>query len=226
MVSTARRAPEELEKLVADPLVRESRQPGPFADRRGEAGGIRPVLRIFGEEAEETQDPQVILADALARIADEADPAGLEVRKTLRIVEEFAPSPERERVDREVAPAGVGREIAAEAHDGAASVGLDVLAQGRHLERLALDDHRHRAVLDARRNRLEPGGLGAPRHLAGERRRGAVDLVDGPPEESVADGAADDPRFLPAPVEDPEQGPRRGRSSNAARAERSRFRVT
>ncbi len=128
------------------------------------AGGLQSVpvgrpVRVLGMEAEKPQDAQVVLADAGWRVADEADPPGGEIREAVRVVVEGPVGAERERVDGEVAALGVGREVAAEAHDGVTAVRLDILAQGRDLEGLAVDHHRDGAVLDAGRDGLEAGVL-------------------------------------------------------------------
>ncbi len=120
------------------------------------AGSGAPA-RIFGMEAEEAQDAQVSPRGCgCARIADEAHAPGREIGDAAGIVVEPVPSaPTESALIGEVAPAGVGREIAAEPHHGAPAVRLDVLPQGRDLEGLALDHDRDGAVLDPGRDRLE-----------------------------------------------------------------------
>ena len=98
------------------------------------AVGIRPAGAVPGEEAEEAQDAQEILADAHLGIADEADRAAVEIGKPADQIDDRAVGRRIERVDREVAPLGVAPPVAAEAHLGAAAVGLDVVAQRRHLD--------------------------------------------------------------------------------------------
>ena len=67
-----------------------------------------------------------------------------------RVIMELAVGRQRQGVDGEVAALGVLLEIAAEADLGETAVGLDILAQRRHLEGRAGDDDRHRAMVDAR----------------------------------------------------------------------------
>ena len=81
--------------------------------------------------------------------------------------------------------------------DRAAPVGLDVAAEGGHLEGRALDDHRDRAVIEPGRHRVEPG---APRASAvtrsGGRVGGDVDIGDRRADERVAHAAADEPGLV------------------------------
>ena len=75
---------EELQQLVPDPLLREDRQSVPLGSRSGEALRVGIAFGIFRVEAEEAHDPQVILADAGMRIADEAHAPGGEIRHAVR----------------------------------------------------------------------------------------------------------------------------------------------
>ena len=86
-----------------------------------------------------------------------------------------------------------------------AAEGLDVLAQRRHLERMTVDDHRHGAVLDPGRHRLEAGGLDAADHLVGHRRGGDVDVAVRLAQQRVAHRAADDARLLAVAAEHGEE---------------------
>ena len=61
----------------------------------------------------------------------------LQIGEPADIVVDGAVARRRERVDGEVAPLGVGAPVAAEGDLGVAAVGLDVLAQRGHLERMA-----------------------------------------------------------------------------------------
>ncbi len=103
---------------------------------------------------------------------------------------------ERQRVHGEVAPLGVALPVAPELHRRVAPEGLDVLAQGRHLERAALDHHRDGAVVEAGRHRLEAGRFGAARDFLRQRRRRHVDVAMRQTEQRVAHRAADHARFL------------------------------
>ena len=115
-------------------------------------------------------------------IADEADAAGDDVGVAADRIVDRAAGIDRERVDGEIAAAGIRRPVAAEADDRVAAVGLDVLAQRRHLEAAARDDQRHRAVLDAGRHHLDAGGLGQRGiDLVGRRGRGEIDSPTGTP---------------------------------------------
>ena len=197
---------QELQELGADALARQDGDAGPLAHGGGEAGLVRQSFRIFRMEAEEAQDAQVILADARRRVADEAHAPALEIGEAADMIVHGAVAAHRERVDGEVAAAGVGFEITPETDGGAAAVRLDVLAQGRHLERRALDHHRDGAVLDAGRHGLEARLAGARAHDRRRRRGGEVDLVHRMAEQRVAHGAADDARLLPRAVERAQDG--------------------
>ena len=72
---------------------------------------IELALAVPGLEAEQAQDAQIILADARRGIADEAHPAGFQIRKPADDVEHRAVGRGIERVHREVAALGVLRPI-------------------------------------------------------------------------------------------------------------------
>ncbi len=71
----------------------------------------------------------------------------LDIGKPADEIDHLAVGIDIERIDRQVAPFGIDLPVGAEGDLGMATVGLDVAAQRRHLERLAIDDQRHRAVL-------------------------------------------------------------------------------
>ena len=112
----------------------------------------------------------------------------------------------------------IEHEIAPEMHDGMAPVGFHILAQGRDFERLAVDDHGDRAVIDAGRNGLEPGLLRPLRDRIGQHGGGAVDLGDGPPEQRIAHGAAHDARLLAPAVKTSRRRRRAGRVEKACQS--------
>ena len=105
-------------------------RPRTQAARPAASGGPAPNV---GGEAEEAQDAQVVLADALGGIADEAHAPRREIGVAAERIEHLAVGVAVERVDGEVAPAGVGRPVVGEGDGGVAAVRLDVLAQRRHL---------------------------------------------------------------------------------------------
>ena len=82
----------------------------------------------MGEEAEEAQDAEIVLGDALRRRADEAYPAGGEIGAAAEVVEQPPRAIAAHRVDREVAPRRIGLEVVGERDLGVAAVGRDVLA--------------------------------------------------------------------------------------------------
>ena len=83
-----------------------------------------------GMEAEEAQDPQMVLGDALERVADEADVPFSKIVEAAEIVEDLAGRGiGRKRVDGEVAPRRVLFPVVGEGDRRAAAVGRDVAAQ-------------------------------------------------------------------------------------------------
>jgi hypothetical protein len=78
---------------------------------------------------------------------------------------------------------------------------LDVLAQGRDLERPPLDHDRDRAVVDAGRDRLEGGGGGAPHHLGRQGRGGDIEVARRHAQQRVAHRPADHARLLAVAIE-------------------------
>ena len=112
-----------------------------------------------------------------------------------------AVGPKRQRVDGEVAPPRVGREVASEDDLGPPPVGLDILAQGRRLDRAPVDDDRHRAMLDAGQSDLEARLLRAADHLVGRRRGREVEIDRRLAERQIAHRAADEPGLLALSVE-------------------------
>ncbi len=91
----------------------------------------------------------MILGNTPCGIADEADVARLDVGKSANEIHHLALGVGIKRVDRQIPPFGIRPPVCAEGNLGVASVGLDVGAKGRHLEGLAVDHERHRAVLQA-----------------------------------------------------------------------------
>ncbi len=85
--------------------------------------GIRRRPAVVGEEAEEAQDPEIVLGDPRGRVADETHAAGLEIGAAAEIVEEAALAIAAHGVDGEVAPRRIGLEIVGERDLGVAAVG-------------------------------------------------------------------------------------------------------
>ena len=127
------------------------------AERPAGSGG--PAIAVSGVETEEAQDAQVVLGDPPRRITNEAHAPLREVVEPANMIMHRAVARDVQRIHREVAPLGVAPPVTPECDPGMASEGLDVLAQRRHLERLAVDHDGDGAMLDAGRNRLETGGL-------------------------------------------------------------------
>ena len=68
-------------------------------------------------------------------------------------------------------------------------------AQRRHLERHLAGDDRHRAVLDAGRNGVQPGAIGEAHDVARQRRGRDVDILHRSAHQRVAHRAADGARL-------------------------------
>jgi hypothetical protein len=109
-------------------------------------------------KAEEAEDAEVILADPGFGVADKADAAGQQVGKAVERVKDGAVPVGVKRVHGEVAALGVILDPGGVGHHGAAAVGFDIAAEGRHLMRLAPRDHGDRAVVDAGGHDLETRG--------------------------------------------------------------------
>ena len=145
-------------------------------------------------------------------IADEAHAPGFDIGKPADVVMHDAVGIDGKPVDGEVAPFRIANPVAAERDLGLAAEGLGILAQGRDLERLRIDDQRHGAVVDAGRHAFDAGGLGAADDLVGQRRGRDVDVADRNVQKRIAHGAADHAGFLAVAVEQGEHA--RGRTGS------------
>ena len=103
-----------------------SRAPGDAGEISGAIGLARAV---GGMHAEEAQDAQIILGDALVGIADEAHASGCDIGKPADMVVHDAVGIDGKPVDGEVAPLRIANPVAAERNLGLAAKGLGVLAQ-------------------------------------------------------------------------------------------------
>ncbi len=146
--------------------------------------------------AEEPEDAQIVLSDALVRIADEAHAFGKDIVEAADMIVHDAIGVDRQAVDGEVAPLRIANPVAAECDPGLAAERLGILAQGGDLERLAIDHQRHGAVLNAGRDALDAGRLGAADHLGGQGSGRDIDIAGRNLQERVADRAADHARLL------------------------------
>ena len=117
MVSCAPPRDEDFQNLVPDALPRQDRKPARSAPEAASPSASGSPSRVFRVEAEEPQDPQVILANARPRVADEADAAGGEIGDAVGIIVKLPVETEREGIDGEIAAPGIGGEIAPEMHD-------------------------------------------------------------------------------------------------------------
>ena len=97
---------------------------------------------------------------------------------------------------------GVLGDVGREGDGGVAAEGLDVAAEGRDLERLAVADDGDGAVVDAGRHRVQAGGRGQRHHRLGAGVGGEVDVGDRAAEQRVAHAAADEERAVAGPGQD------------------------
>jgi hypothetical protein len=181
---------QQVEHLHADPLAREAFQ---CRCKLG-AGAFRLAISRQGTEAslkaEIAQDPQVILADALVGIADEAQAPCLKVGDATEPVEHLKTVRVGiERVHREIAPRRIVLPIMREGDGSAAAIGRDVMAQGGDLYRPAMQHGGDSAVFDAGRHIADAGSIEPPDHLLRHQRGRNVDVLHLDAEQGVAHGS-------------------------------------
>ena len=186
---TSRR--QQTQQLLANALSRQDRQTLALGHAGAEALRVGRALPVLGRKPEEAQDAQVVLADALPGIADEAHTALGEIGIAFERVEHLTVGRAVESVDREVAAARVGRPVGGEGDGGVAAVRLNVLAQRGDLVGHVLGDHGDGAVGDAGRHCSEAGGFDGGDDLLGPGGGGEVDVDHRPAEQRVTHGAAD-----------------------------------
>src|SRR4029077_19871696 len=102
----------------------------------------------------DAEDAQIAFLDPRLRLADEAHALRGDVGKAADIIMHDAVRPDRQCVDGEVAPLGVGPPLAPEPYARFAPEGCDIFAQRRDLDRMMTDGGRDGAVLDAGRHGL------------------------------------------------------------------------
>ena len=129
-VADGRGHAEQFQQFVGDALARQGHQVIGARGAGGERGGVGLAFAETGVEAEEAQDAEMVLGDALERLADEADAARRDIVEAAEIIENLAADRVGiERVDGEVAARGILAPIVGEGDRGAAAVGGDVGAQ-------------------------------------------------------------------------------------------------
>jgi hypothetical protein len=130
-------------------------------------------------------------------------------------IDDAAILPRIKRVDGEIAPLRIDLPVTAKHHLGSPAIGLGIVPERGNLETAAIDDQRHRAVIDPGRHRAD-ARLFSPRdHLLGRPACRQVGIGDRQSHQRIADRTADhtdlfsilvqkreDPakRFLPEPV--------------------------
>ena len=90
-----------------------------------------------------------------------------------------------------------------------ASVGVDVFAQARRLEGLAIGEEGDGAMRDAGRDCPDARRLCARLHEFWRRGGCEIDFLDAAPHQRVAHGAADNAGFLAVPIDGGEDAPQR-----------------
>ena len=186
---------EQLEQFGRDALTRQRHQVVGTRGARVEPGPVDGVAESR-VEAEEAQDAQVILGNALQRVADEADAPRCEVREATEPVEHLAARRVGvKRIHGEIAPCRVLSPIIGKGDYGMAAVGRNIAAQRRHLDGPAGQDRGDGAMGDAGRDHAD-AGFAQQRHR--RRRlveRGDVNVGDGQGKQRVANATADEPRL-------------------------------
>ena len=200
---------EELGHLHADALARELIEAGAAGDTGGEALRIGRTRAVGGMEAEEPQDPQIILGDAGCRIADETHAPRFDIGEPTHIIVDGAVARDGERIDREIAALGVTSPVAPEGHFGMSPECFHIFAERGDLERPAGGNDGDGAMLDTSRHGLEAGLLNTAHDFLWKRRRGDIDVAVRFAEQRVAHGTADDASLLAARVEHCEQSGKR-----------------
>ncbi len=110
----------------------------------------------MGVEAKEPQDAQIVFADAILGIVDEAQASGPQVRQAAKRIDNRAIRPRVKRIHGEVATMGVFLDRFGKGNNGPAPVRLHILAETRDFEGIMTGHNGNGAVFIAGRHRLEP----------------------------------------------------------------------
>jgi len=153
---------------------------------------VEGTRRITGMEAEEAEDAQIVLAHPRLRIADEAHAAGGEILEAVEIIVDDTVEPAGERIHGEIAPRRISLPVIGKGDACLPPEGLDIAAQGRHLDRFVIGHRCHGAVLDASRNGLEARCLQQCNDLFRWQRAGDIDVIDLAPQQGIPHAAADE----------------------------------
>ena len=188
----------------------------------GERRGISGRPPVVGEEAEQAQDAQIVLGDARRRVADEAHPAGREVRAPAEVVVEPAAVVAAHGVDREVAARRVEGEIVGELDSAwrpsQATSRRSVVISKRRSSASVVTVPCARPVGIAGRparssRRITRSGARASRRRARGRQPQA--------EQTIAHAAADEARRMPVGAERGQHSAAGGRTQPGLRGERA-----
>ena len=196
------RRSQELQEFGAHALTREPRESIARMDCRGQAFGVEATCCEAGREAKEPQNAQIILANPRVSFADEAYSSRAEILEAANVIVNRPVGAERERIDGEIAPPGVGDEVASKRDLGPPPIGLDVLTQCRRFERAPVDDYRHRSMRDASQSHLESRLSRAADDDVGRGGGCEVEIDRWFAEREIPHRAADEPGLLALSVED------------------------
>ena len=188
------------EEFLQDPLGGQGDEAAGLGGAGGRGGGIRLAPPVAGQEAEVTEDAQMVLGDPLVRLADKGDPALPGRSKALAGgIEDPALPVCIEGVEGEVAASRVFGPVGREGHDGAATIGLHVPPQCGDLEAAPAADRGDGAMIQAGGDGLQAGGLQGRNHRCRLQPGGQVDVGDGAAHDRIPDAAADKARAVRTP---------------------------
>jgi hypothetical protein len=183
---------EPLEPLFPHPFRGQLSQPAGLGLDRLPGGGVDLELEP-GREPERPEDPEVVLAEPLRRIADRPDQPPVQVAGSVERVTPLVPQRVvGDRVDGEVAPGQVVVQRGTEFHDRMAAVRRHIAPEGGDLVVASAGAHRHGAEPLADRHGVAEQPLD---HVGGGRGRHVVVGV-GLAQQRVPDRATHTPRLV------------------------------
>ena len=179
----------------------------------------------MGVEAKPAEQPEHVLGDPPAGVADEAHAPGMKIGHAIVEVVQHAVSRQRDRVHGEIPPLRIGPPVGPVRHLRVAAVGFDIAAKRGDLEGPVRDDRRHGAVGKTGRHRLYTGrrekvenGL---RRCVGR----DIDVFDGAPGQRIPDTSTDESGLRPIRRQGVENADRFGRGHPRLRRERAGHRI-
>ena len=94
-------------------------------------------MPVGSVKAKEPKDPEIILADSIPGVSDETDSAFTEICQRAKWIDNRPIRPGIQRVDVEISPRGVFADLRSKRDGRMPSVGLDVAAKGRYVDRFS-----------------------------------------------------------------------------------------